>query len=306
MIHIGMDPYLIDIGSFQITWHGFFAFVGVLVAVWLTGRWARTRETLGSDVVYATAIWAIAGGIIGARALHVIDFWGYYMANPGQIVAVWNGGIALLGSILGGFAGAVIYLAWTVLRVRKASTLAITVITAIFVPPIALMYAQTKKWSIVGRLADITAPALLISHTIGRIGDIINGEHCATLTNLPWSFVYTHPASPARFCQGFIPTFPMHPAIAYEMLWNIVVLSVIWVLHGRLRPAGMLFMIYLVLYSVGRFAFSFLRTDGNILVAGLSEAHFVTLGIIILIVPWVVSKAQWVRRKETPGEELAK
>lgn len=79
------------------------------------------------------------------------------------------------------------------------------------------------------------------------------------------------------------------------MIWGLVVFGIIWKLHGRLRPPGMLFLTYLVLYSIGRFILSFLRLDGNINIGGLSEAHFIALGIVIIAVPWLASKAQWVR-----------
>ena len=264
-IHIGIDPDMIAVGTFRLTWHGFFTFVGVAVAVVLTARWARTRETLDPDVIYSTAIWAIIGGVIGARLIHVIDFWDFYWDNPGQIIAIYNGGIALYGGILGGFVGGYLYARW-----RKLP---------------------------VGRIADITAPAILVGQFLGRIGDIINGEHCANVTGLPWGFVYTHPDSPARVCSGFIPSFPMHPAVGYEMILDLAVFGVIWALHRRLRPPGMLFLVYLTLYSVGRFVLSFLRTDGNIDVGGLSEAHFIALGLMIIAVPWLAAKAQWVKRE---------
>ena len=73
MIHIGMDPNIAQIGTFTLAWHGFFAFVAVVVAVILVARWAKQNNII-EDVVYSTAIWAIIGGILGARIVHVIDW----------------------------------------------------------------------------------------------------------------------------------------------------------------------------------------------------------------------------------------
>ena len=108
MIHIGIDPVMFKLGAFLLTWHGFFSFVAVMVAVILVTRWARS-EDIGGDTVYATAIWVILGGIIGARTVHVIDRWDLYSANPTEIFAIWQGGIALLGAILGGLIAGTIY-----------------------------------------------------------------------------------------------------------------------------------------------------------------------------------------------------
>ena len=63
-IRIGMDPDMFEIGSFVLTWHGFFTFIAVALAVFLVGRWAK-KEGLDADAVYSVAVWAIVGGIIG-------------------------------------------------------------------------------------------------------------------------------------------------------------------------------------------------------------------------------------------------
>ena len=264
MIHIGMDPNLIDTGSFVLTWHGFFAFVALLVAVLLVARWAQ-REGIVSDVIYATAIWAVIGGILGARAVHVVDRWDFYGDNPGEIIAIWRGGIALYGAIFGGFVGGAIY-------------------------------ARFQHYPI-GRLADVTAPALLIAQTIGRIGDIINGEHLSKATDLSWGFVYTHPDSLSNQVYGLIAS---HPVVLYEMIWNTMVLGVVWWLWGRLKPDGMIFALYLSLYSFGRFFISFLRED-KVWFAGLQEAHLIAILVVVVAVPLLVYRGRFVRKGEEVG-----
>jgi phosphatidylglycerol:prolipoprotein diacylglycerol transferase len=264
MIQIGMNPTMIDVGPFVLTWHGFFAFVGVVVAVVLVTRWAQ-REGIVSDVVYSTAIWAIIGGILGARIVHVIDRWDFYGSNPAEIIAIWSGGIALFGAILGGFVGGAIY-------------------------------ARIQGYPI-GRLADLTAPALLIAQTIGRIGDIINGEHLSKATDLSWGFVYTHPDSLSNQVYGLIAS---HPVVLYEMIWNTMVLGVVWWLWGRLKPDGMIFALYLSLYSFGRFFISFLRED-KVWFAGLQEAHLIAILVVVVAVPLLVYRGRFVRKGEEVG-----
>ncbi|MBI2856321.1 MAG: prolipoprotein diacylglyceryl transferase [Chloroflexi bacterium] len=261
MIHIGMDPNMVEFGTFVLTWHGFFAFVAVVVAVVLVARWARGEGIIG-DVVYSTAVWAIIGGIVGARLVHVIDRWDVYSDNPGEIIAVWGGGIALFGAILGGFVGGAIY-------------------------------AHFQRYPI-GRLADVTAPAMLVAQTIGRIGDIINGEHVSETTRLSWGFVYTHPDSLSNQVYGLQAS---HPAVVYEMIWNMLVLGVIWWLRGRIKPDGMLFALYLALYSFGRFFITFLREDKTWF-AGLQEAHLIALVVMAVTIPLLVYRAHLVASGE--------
>ncbi len=250
-----MDPDMVEFGSLVLTWHGFFAFVGVSVALLMVNSFAK-RDNIDVDIVQNTAVWVIICGIIGARVFHVIDRWDFYQDNLSQILLIWSGGIALLGSIIGGLIGGVIY--------------------------------AFIKGHPIGILADMTAPALLVGQTIGRIGDIINGEHVSNLTNLSWGFVYTNSESLSNRIHGLNPS---HPAVLYEMLWNILVLGVIWGLRGRIKPDGMLLTLSLCLYSFGRFFIQFVRQD-KIWFAGLQEAHIISIIIIAIGVPLLVYKSK--------------
>ncbi len=100
MIVIGMDPILVHLGPFALSWHSLFIVVGIIAGVWLTTRLV-TRAGLSADMFYSMVIWAIPGGILGARLVHVVDYWSFYSANPGSILAFWEGGLALWGGILG-------------------------------------------------------------------------------------------------------------------------------------------------------------------------------------------------------------
>ena len=292
-IPIGIDPNIISFGPFLLSWHGFLTFVAVAVAVYLVHRWG-TREGLNSDGILSVSVWAIIGGIVGARLFHVIDYWGaVYQHNPLWALFIWQGGIAIFGAILGGFAGGSLYI-----LVRNSDWF-IKVWGKYF-----RFAGEPSKAPLpeIGRLADLAAPALLVAMAIGRIGDIINGEHLASFTNLPWGVVYTHPDSPA------LGRAASHPAVAYEMLFDLVVLLVIWPLRHRLWPPGMLFALYLALYSTGRFFLSFLREEFSSYFLGLNEAQIVALAVVIVTVPLLVYKAQLVdpsfyrRGERRPGD----
>ena len=285
-IRIGIDPDVFELGTFVLTWHGLLTFISVAIAVFLVGRWAK-REGMDTDAVYSVAVWAIIGGIIGTRALHVIDLWGdFYRHNPSQIIQVWQGGITIYGAILGGFLGGAAYI------IIRNDPRFLRLWNRVF------WWAKLERAPLpsVGRLADLTAPAILIAMALGRVGDIINGEHVAKITSLPWGFIYTNSESPSNAVYSVLSA--SHPAVVYEMLWDIAVLAMIWPLRNRLRPPGMIFAMYLALYSVGKFFVSFLRLD-NEWFLGLSEAHVVAIVVMVITVPLLALKAQIVK-PETP------
>ncbi len=267
MVEIVVGPNLASFSAFVLSWHGFFSFIAVATAVFLVGRWAPARG-IHPDDIYSIAIWAILGGILGARAVHVIDHWDFYQNSPGQILAIWSGGIGIWGGILGGFIGGVAYAAW-----RKHP---------------------------VGVIADLTAPALLMAQTIGRLGDIVNGEHCAKAWDFALGFMWTNPASDAGRCANGIGV-SVQPVIAYEIVWNMLSLVLVWKLRDRVRPDGMLFALYLALYSIGRFGITFLRED-RIWAFGMQEAQYIALLVLAITVPLLLIKARPVPAGEVAAE----
>ena len=102
MIEIGIDPNIIERGGIILSWHGLFSVIAVGVAIWLTAKYAP-RHGITADDVYSVAVWGIIGGVIGARLLHIVDKLDYYTANPLDIFAIWTGGIAVWGGVLGGW-----------------------------------------------------------------------------------------------------------------------------------------------------------------------------------------------------------
>ena len=277
-----MGPNILDFQAgvaWVVAWHGIFSFIGVLVAVSLVARWAPGRG-IDPDLVYSVALVGILGGFVGARAVHVIDNWSFYGSNPSEIIAIWNGGIAVWGGILGGFAASLAYVA--IARVPKA------------------------QWGI---LMDLTAPALLLAQTIGRLGDFANGEHCAKAADHFLSMTWTHASSLARGCtNGHISSVGStgaEPVILYEIVWNVMVLAVLWKLRGRLKPNGMIFAVYISMYAIGRFAISFARED-RIWALGLQEAQYIALLVLAVTVPIMIYKARLTARvPELVGAEAA-
>ena len=308
-----MGPDMVEMGNFLLTWHGLFTFIAVATAVLLVAYWGK-KEGIKPDSVYSVAVWCVISGVIGARLLHVIDFWGrIYQYDPVRVLYFWEGGVTIYGGILGGFLGGAFFMFirnragfinfWnSYLKWLRISGTPSGKLTKLDLPSI-------------GRLADITTPALLIAMAIGRIGDIINGEHFARITSLPWGVVYTHPATQSLYrsaiSSGSISPralgTPSHPAVAYELIMDLLILGVVWLIfRNRLRPHGMVFAIYLAMYSLGRFFLSFIREDKT-WVVGLNEAQIVALIVLAITVTVLISKAQMVRpikRPQTPKHEV--
>ena len=257
MLDIGLSPDMVG----GITWHGLFTALAVAVAVVAVARLARNRG-MDPNIVFNVAMWAVPGGVIGSRLVHVIDRWGFYKNNPEEIFFIWNGGVALFGAILGG-------------------TIA------------GVAYARVKGYPI-GKVADMTAPAMLIAQAVGRVGDMINGEHFSKTTDLPWAWVHTSPdwpglntGRPAVPLGGDGAAIGYHPSVAYEMMADVLLFFVIWRLLGKVSPDGMVMLIYLVLYSLVRFGVQFTRDDPERL-GMFHQAHVISLIVIAIAILFII------------------
>lgn len=272
MLEIDLDPNLFG----GLAWHGVFTALAVAIAaVW--GARLAPKLDIDPSAVYSTLSWAVPGGIIGARLVHVIDNWDFYSDNPANIIYFWQGGVALFGAILGGALTGVVY-------------------------AIVRGYPMAK-------MADLAAPALLIAQAVGRVGDVINGEHFSKTTGLPWAWVHTHLDWPGLYHRtlefpGGLPAIPdeaagvgYQPSVGYEMVMDVALLFLIWRLLGRVRPDGMVMLIYLVLYSLGRFAIQFTRDDPE-RIGALQQAHIIALITMGVAVLWMTYLQ--VRRRLSP------
>jgi len=267
VIRIGLDPILFQVGSLTVAWHGVFTAVAVFVGVYLVARLSK-RVGLAPDQVYSVALWAVPGGVVGARLFHVIDYWSFYSAHPVQILAINEGGLAIFGAIIGGVVA-------------------------------GILYARARHYP-VAKLMDVSSLGIILAQAIGRVGDVINGEHFARTSGLPWAVVYTHPNSPS-FGRA-----PQHPAVAYELLMDLAILGILWVLWRRLRPDGALMLVYFSLYGLGRFIVSFLREE-KVVLAGMQQAQVVSLLTLAVAVPLLVFLAARDRRRSaaTPSSDAS-
>ena len=265
-IEIGWDPAIGRIGGFLLTWHGIFTAIGILAGVQLALRLAKITG-YDYDDAYAIALVGVPCGIVGARLLFVAEAWDYYGANPGDIVRITEGGISIWGAILGGVGGSLAFGLW--------------------------------RGYPVGRGLDLGACGLILGQAIGRLGDLVNGEHLARASDLPWAVYYTHSGSPAF--RHSLAVGPHHPATTYELIGDLAILGALfWLLFGPFwRRPGLTFCAYVVGYAAMRFLLTYLRIDSaETALAGLRTPQLVSLLVLLAAIPVV-----WRFASRAPIEE---
>ncbi|MFN0093795.1 MAG: prolipoprotein diacylglyceryl transferase [Dehalococcoidia bacterium] len=240
-ITIDIDPVMFDAGPFTLTWHGLFTAVGILCGVTLS-VWLCKKDGIPTETGQEIALVAVPCAIIGARLFYVFEHWDRFENDiPSIITDIQEGGITLYGGLIGGVVGGLAYG-----LIRRL--------------PIAICL-------------DAAAPGMILGQALGRIGDLINGEHLADRTSLPWGVKYVHPDSPqykvfedSRRVGGDLApldSFPVHPtAGGYELLGDLIILGLLlYVARRWVKTPGWTFAIYMALYGVLRFALSFTRND---------------------------------------------
>ena len=245
-IVIDLDPNIVRIGPLLITWHGVFAVLGIIAAARL-GFWLLTRDGVAISDGGDGLAWMVVLGLIGARALYVWE--NYKIFANGQwprVFALTEGGISQWGGLFGAILG-------------------------------AYVWARRGKFSF-WKVIDAGGPAAMIGLAIGRIGDVINGEHHGSPTNLPWGVEYVNANTLGQ------PGVVVHPEVAYEMILTLFLLAAIMPFHQRLKarlPDGVIGLVYLGLYAAGRFFLSYLRLDPAVFI-GLRQAQLASALMVLI------------------------
>ena len=215
LITIGIDP----VAFLSIRWYGVFVALAVVVLVlWLLWE-VRKGAGISYNTIFTAVLVGIPSGIVFSRLLHVVDEWGYYSQNPGQIIGA--DGLTFYGAILGAALGI-----W--------------------------VYSKFSNFQF-GSLADLIAPAIPLAQAVGRVGCLINGCCYGIATSLPWGVVYTHPDSFGPLGVA------VHPTQVYEIIYHLLAFTVLFKLRGRFKAEGSLFLVYLSLYALWRVGSDFLR-----------------------------------------------
>ena len=228
--------------SVSIRWYGILIASSMALGLWLATREAARRGESPDDLLKAAEL-ALIGGLVGARLYYVLFNLDYYQTQPWwRIFAVWEGGLAMHGGLIGGLlAGGA--------------------------------YVWAKGLPLLTYL-DIVAPSLLLGQAIGRWGNFFNEEAFGRPTDLAWKLFISEPRRPPAFVDNQF----FHPTFLYESLWNLAAFLLLYfVLRRRLeRAPGALFLAYLGLYSLGRFWVEGLRTD-SLMLGSMRVAQLVSV-----------------------------
>jgi phosphatidylglycerol---prolipoprotein diacylglyceryl transferase len=237
VITVGLDP-MIEIGPVTIAWHGLTIAVGIVIGGLMAGREARSRG-LDTAPLQAIGVILVVAALVGSRA--------YYLAEHGELLrpSEWLGtrGFTFYGGLIAAALGIGAYL-WR----RRLSV----------------------------EYLDAVAFGLPLGIAIGRIGDVINGEHYGPATDFFLGIRNTHP-------EADVPTHDLayHSGGLYEVLIGAVTFLVLCALRRRLqRPTAMTWLT-IALLSVGRFVEFFARSDSQTLALGLEAAQWTSLVLIV-------------------------
>ncbi|WP_405216828.1 prolipoprotein diacylglyceryl transferase [Agrococcus sp. Ld7] len=254
---------------------------GIVVATLLTGYRLRQR---GVDAGYVIdiAVWAVLLGIAAARLFHVVTHPDDYFGpgrDPMTAFYIWEGGIAIFGSLIGGAVGIWIGCRMSGLRFTT--------------------------------FVDALAPGLLLAQAFGRLGNWFNHELFGQPTDLPWGLEIeaTNPAFPV----GLPPETLFHPTFAYEIVWNVLGAALLlWLDRKRDVQWGRLIALYLIWYGLGRSVFETIRLDPSELILGIrTNVWMAFLAIAIGVIVWIVQTRRhpglepspWVPGREPGADE---
>ncbi|MBV9454715.1 MAG: prolipoprotein diacylglyceryl transferase [Rubrobacter sp.] len=250
------SPILFEAGPFAARYYGLFIALGIGVATWVTAR-ELVRRGYDGALALDALFFVVPLGFIGARLYHVATDYELYAEEPFPgIFEVWNGGLGIYGAVIGGFVGGLLF-AW----IRGINPLV---------------------------LADAVAPGLVLAQAIGRWGNYFNQELFGRPSNLPWAIEIAPQNRPA----GYKETASFHPTFLYESMWDLLVALVLLLVARRFSNRlknGDVFLLYVSLYSAGRFFVETLRIDrafligdfrGNLFVASVLA---VTFALVLLL-----------------------
>ena len=251
-------PLLFQLGPFSLRWYGLLIAVAVLLGLLLATRLGKQRGIEPALIADLLPILVLAA-VIGARLYYVVFEWRQYQLNWLDALAIWRGGIAIHGALIGGTLAVILYCRWR----------------------------RLAFWN----LLDVLLPSVALGQAIGRWGNFFNSEAFGLPTDLPWKLTIPYANRPVEFLDQS----SFHPTFLYESLWNLGVLALLLVLfergvRGRINlPTGAISCIYLVAYSCGRFWIEGLRIDPLCLMGtppycagGLRMAQLVSLLLIAL------------------------
>ena len=221
------------IGDFPVTvmWYGIIICLGIF-AGFAYFAYRAGRAGISFDDILDITLITVVSAIVGARLYFIIFFGGFvetggtFWENLGgtlyNIIAIWNGGLAIYGGIIGG--------------------------------AIAVYFVSKHKKIGFFKLADMVVPGVMLGQLIGRWGNFCNGEAFGSETTLPWRMGLYNSHTGYQ-------TLYVHPTFLYESLWNLIGFILINVFYQKRKYHGEVTLWYFAWYGLGRGFIELLRTD---------------------------------------------
>jgi phosphatidylglycerol:prolipoprotein diacylglycerol transferase len=258
-ITIGIDP-TVDLGPITLAWHGITIALGILVAA-LLARIAYPRDRgVDPDTLVNVAMVMAVSGIVGARLFFLLENEPGGLLDPGELIG--TRGFAFNGALILSPIGAALYL-W-----RKR---------------LSLIYM------------DALALGFPLGMAVGRIGDVINGEHYGSPTDAPWGVRNTHPDADVPSA-----TVAYHSGGLYEVVLALAVFALVWPLRGRFRQPLIALWTVVATYASGRFVMFFFRSDSEDLALGLNTSQWASLALVALAAVGALASTRWSRTRSDP------
>jgi len=234
---------ILPLGPFELRSYGIIVGLSFLAGLWL-GKKEAASNGLDPAHIDHFALYALLGGVFGARLYFIaLSDPVYYLQNPGEILAVWHGGLGVIGALAGGFLAAV----W---------------------------YCRRNQIPLL-KFADSLAPAVALGQALGQFACLANGDSYGRKTDLSWAITYTDPRSMAPL------NVPLHPIEIYEMGAYFLVFLLVWTTRKRVKVEGFSLWTYLAAYGVARFVMEFFRGQPAILAGGVPAAQVFSAGLIL-------------------------
>lgn len=241
-----LNPIAFTLGPISVHWYGIIIGSGLALALYIAIREAN-RRGLPKDLFADLMLWAIPIAIISARIYYVIFEWKYYSNHPSEIIAVWNGGIAIHGALIG------------------------SVITT-------YVFARKRGISF-WKITDIAAPSLILGQAIGRWGNFMNQEAHGSIVSRP--FLENLHLPDFIINQMNVNGTYYHPTFLYESVWDIVGFILLILLRRVNLRRGELFLSYVIWYSIGRYFIEGMRTDSLMLTTNLRMAQMISIVLVV-------------------------
>jgi prolipoprotein diacylglyceryltransferase len=265
VVRLSFDPFL-RIGALAIPWRALAVAGAVLLALSLAVFLARRRGLRPDDLLFTT-LGAVAGAVVGGRALHALAFLNVYQADPGALFDPARGSLSLLGAVVGG------------------------ILTGAFI--------AGRLEGTLGQWADLAAAPVLLAIGLGKLAQLLAGAGQGTPFDGDWAIAFTGPGP----WVSVSPSTPAHPAQLYEGAWALAGVPVVLVLLRRSRAEGRLLMLALAWWLLGRVAAGFTWRDERLLgPMGIEQVLAVLLFVFSVA---MVASAVSARRRSRPAPQVA-